>query len=133
MFKKSFYKHWYILPISLLLNCFFVGSALAHGDIPMMIMYGRYFFVVGIVTACVFSALSRKHPIISSIAGMFLGIFIGTFPLLFWAGLLLYWEFLSLFLTIGLLIYFVPATLIGIAIGFLFKRLKRKNSPTIDA
>ena len=127
MHNKAFHKHSGILLVFLLLILFSARIAWAHGDVSMMIMYGRYFFVVGIVTACVFSALSRRRPIISSIAGMFLGILIGTFPLLVWAGLKLYWDFLSIFLTVGLPIYSIPASLIGIAIGFLFKRLKKKG------
>jgi len=128
MRNKVFYKHCDILFLSLLLICFSARTAWAHGEIAVIISYGPFFLGTGMITACLFSALSKKHPIISSIAGMFLGIFLGTLALLLWAGgFEFFWDDLKLFLTIGLLIYFVPATLIGIAIGFLFKRFKKKG------
>jgi hypothetical protein len=133
MFTKLF-KYYLFMSFFLVLITFSsTGIAWAYGDISIMVMYGRYFFIAGIVTAFILSALSKRHPIISSIIGMFLGIFLATLPLLVRAGLKLYWDFLALFLTIGLPIYSVPATLIGIAIGFLVKRLRKRNGPTIVA
>lgn len=128
MGNNVFHKHCDILFVSLLLICFSARTAWAHGEIAAIIVYGKYFFVVGIATACIFSALSRRRPIISSIAGMFLGIFLGTLVFLLWAGgFEFFWDDVRLFLTIGLLIYSIPAILIGVAIGFLFKWLKKKG------
>ena len=115
-----------ILFVSILMNGLFARFAWAHGDIPVIIDAGKYLFIVAIITACIFSALSRTHPILSSIVGMFSGIFIGTLGLLLWlADSEFFWDDLKLFLTTGLLVYSIPAILIGIAIGLLFKRLKK--------
>ena len=127
MHNKVFHKHCDILFVSFLLICFSARIAWAHGEISIIITYGR------ILPRCwhghclrifcteqktpdhfiyrrdVFRDLHRNIPPFT----------LGRFEL--------YWDFLILFLTIGLPIYSIPAILIGIAIGFLFKRLKKKG------
>jgi hypothetical protein len=115
-----------ILFVSILMNGLFARFAWAHGEIPVIIGSGKYLFVVAIVTACIFAALSREHPILSSIAGMFLGIFIGALGFsLRLRDFASASYFLKLIFPAGLLIYFIPAILIGIAIGLLFKWLRK--------
>ena len=71
MLNVSIKKYRYIF-LALLLLVFPKGIALAHGWGPL-ILFGDYGLMVGILGAFVFSALSRKSPVLSSVAGMLFG------------------------------------------------------------
>ena len=123
MLKKLSYKRWHWLLVSLLMSCSLTRIAWAHGEIPVMIAYGPYFFIAGIVTACIFSAVKKDNQVLAGIAGMFLGFLLVALLFLF-LDIRLFWDNVRLIL-IGFIVYFLPAILVGIFIGFLFKKLKR--------
>jgi len=115
----------YILLIFLLINAFSAGAAWAHGDIPILIGYGPYVFIFGIVTACIFSAVNKGNKVFAGITGMFLGFLLAVLLFLPW-DIRFFWDDLKLIL-IGLIIYFIPAILIGIFIGRVFNKFKRTD------
>jgi hypothetical protein len=110
-----------ILVASLIMNCLFADIAWAHGDIPIIFWCGIYSFIAGIITACVFALVIKGQPIVASVAGMFVGILIAIMMFSLWE-----WDLLALLFPVGIGIYFFPALLIGITIGFIFLQF-RKN------
>lgn len=118
-------RYLHILLVLLLINVSSARSAWAHGDIPVLIGYGPYFFISGIVTACIFSAVNKDNKVFAGITGMFLGFLLAALLFLLW-DIRFFWDDLKLIL-IGLIIYFIPAILIGISIGLVFKKLKRTD------
>lgn len=118
-------RYLYILLIFSLINAFSAGAAWAHGDIPILIGYGPYVFIFGIVTACIFSAVNKGNKVFAGITGMFLGFLLAVLLFLPW-DIRFFWDDLKLIL-IGLLIYFIPAILTGIFIGRVFNKFKRTD------
>jgi hypothetical protein len=122
--RQLFQKYWYISFPFLSLYCFPAGIACAHGWGPL-ILFGNYGygFMGGILGAFVFSALSKRNPILASLCGMFVGMGIVAVGVSIMMGSPLY-GVLSI-LTFGAISYIAPGILLGVAIGILFKYFKR--------